>query len=922
MLIRLLGPVEVIADDGQAVPIGGPQRRVVLASLAMECNRVVSVERLLDQVWNDEPPPTARTALQARVSELRRLLDSSARLTTRGPGYLLEIDPARVDVHRFRALADVGPAVPDDEAEIRLRDALALWRGAAFEDVPSDELRRTAGTQLRREWLRALAGRADRLLALGCAGEIVPDLTAALTESPLDESLAGTLVRALGATGRPTEAAAVFERVRQHLSEELGVDPGPALLAAHESLTRAGGTASPVRAAGRTVPAQLPPGPDTFVGRRSELAWLDRSAEPGQFVMITGTGGVGKTALARYWLNRVVARYPDGQLYADMRGFDEVEPVPAATVLVSFLRALGVPDARIPGTLDDRVALYRTMVAGKRMLVVLDNARLPDQVRHLLPGGPATTVVVTSRHRLPGLVTQDGATELHLEPLGGDDATALLRAIVGERRVAVEPDAARALVDLCDHLPLVVRVAAARLKTRPDLTIGDLVAQLSDERKRLAELATDDAETSVAAMLDLTYRTLSDQAAAVFRLLGTHPGGTVDAYAAAALAEMDGRTVRRALSLLQVTCLVDETGSGRYARHDLVRIYGGAVAADELTDAQRRAALSRLLDYYLAVTGAAYLTSAIIPMRPHPPMHTEPRHVPSFADSEQALTWFTADEPNMRSALERGLRAGFAEQVWRIVDQSTLLYVRSGSVIDQVFSAEIGMRAAHDVGGDRARLAMLRRSGEAYMEAGRTAEALPRLGNAVTLARAIGSPDERHKVLIEYASCADLVGETELVDRAFEEALALLTEVGPRAGTLSDYATALLRRGDVARALEFSGEAMVLLDADAAAGSHPAALDMFVRHTHGSVLQAAGNPEAALVYLRDALAAATRAGSARRRAQFLRSVGLCLAELGRPAEAVPCLRSAVVLYDQLALLEIEDVRSELSRLEAAAGTAP
>ncbi|HEY3506066.1 MAG TPA: BTAD domain-containing putative transcriptional regulator [Actinocatenispora sp.] len=574
MRITLLGTLDLRTDDDRPVPVATRKRREVLAALALDLNRIVPTDTLLTAVWGEEPPPAARSALQGHIAQLRKDLDAGMRLVTRAPGYVLLAEPDAVDAHRFRALARRGlDAAPDDAVPV-LREALALWRGPALAGLGGTRLAEWAA-DLAETRLCVLETLGEHLVAAGRGAEQLAELREAARAHPFRESLVRLVMLALYQDDQQAEAMAVYHRTRAALADELGVDPGPALRAGYESILRGegrGGPAAPVAPAPAPVPAapvQLPAAPRRFAGRTGELADL---ADAGDLVLLTGPAGVGKTALAVHWAHRTVTA---GALYADLRGFGPAEPADPADVLARFLTALG---AAVPDGLDARAAAYRSALAGRDILVVLDDAATPDQVRPLLPGAGAR-VVVTSRRRLDGLVAIDGATPLPVGPLPAGDATELLVTLVGRRRLATDPPAVRRLVAACDGLPLALRIVAARLTTRPDVPVAGVADSLADESTRLTVLCTDDDTASVAAAFASTSDRLPDGPLRLLRALGRGAHRTVTLTDAATLAGLTPDAVRHAFRALDTCHLGTVLPGDRFAVTALTHLYARHLAA-------------------------------------------------------------------------------------------------------------------------------------------------------------------------------------------------------------------------------------------------------------------------------------------------------------------------------------------------------
>ncbi|HEX9039741.1 MAG TPA: BTAD domain-containing putative transcriptional regulator, partial [Trebonia sp.] len=534
--IRLLGPVG--AWDGErAIALGPRKQRLVFAVLALEAGRAVDVARLIDLAWPEDPPRTAQHAIQVCVSGLRSALRDVDELDVQlaGSGYLLAADRSLIDAHRFRSLLSRARGTTGDAARIALLDeALALWSGAALDGTATPAVAERLCAGLEEARLGALEDRLDALLRLGRLREVLDELRGLVAVHPLRERLAGLLMTALYLDGRAAEALDEFRRCRQRLAEDLGLDAGPALRDLELAILRnevppEPGDARPAvpeplpsaapaapgetRDAGPPVPAQLPPTVAGFAGRDRELAELGAllASAPsggGPVVAVSGTAGVGKTALVVHWAHRHRDDFPDGQLYANLAGYAPAPPLPPERVLAGFLRALGVPAERIPPEVDEATGLYRSLLADRRVLVVLDNARDPGQVRPLLPGGAGCLTVITSRDRLAGLAVREGARLLPLGVLSKDEALAVLSAVLGADRVSAERDAAVAVAELCACLPLALRIAAAHLARQAGQPLSGLAAELR-EGNRLSVLSVPgDEQSAVRVSFDLSYAAL------------------------------------------------------------------------------------------------------------------------------------------------------------------------------------------------------------------------------------------------------------------------------------------------------------------------------------------------------------------------------------------------------------------------------
>jgi DNA-binding SARP family transcriptional activator len=543
--------------------------------------------------------------VQTYLARLRGALGSVV-IAREPSGYVLHADPEHIDALRFARLVDAAGRAGNPRTErAHLQEALSLWRGPPFDGVRSEWLVRSEAPRLVERYLAAVERRIDLDLADGRSDELVADLQALTALHPLRESLWVRLLVVLSRSGRPAEALERYELIRVRLAEELGTDPGPELQRVHTDLL----TGKAHTATRAVVPRQLPADVDGFTGRTSTLKALDTLIGSSKTVVISaiaGTAGVGKTTLAVHWAHQVADRFPDGQLYVDLRGFHPSgKAMTPAQAVRGFLDALEVPQHRIPIDLASQVGLYRSLLAGKQMLVVLDNARDADQVRPLLPGSPTCLVVVTSRDQLTSLVAAEAARPLELGLLSVDEARQLLAYRLGADRVAAEPAAVQTIIDRCARLPLALAIAAARAATQPTFSLAAVAAQLRHDASGLDELTTGDPSTDARAVFSWSYQALSPEAASLFRLLGLHLGPDLTAPAAASLAALPASRVRPLLDELCRSHLLTEHAPGQYMLHDLLRAYAAELATADPDVI--RPALHRLLDHYLHTGHAAAL---------------------------------------------------------------------------------------------------------------------------------------------------------------------------------------------------------------------------------------------------------------------------------------------------------------------------
>jgi DNA-binding SARP family transcriptional activator/tetratricopeptide (TPR) repeat protein len=634
--------------------------------------------------------------VHGNVSVLRRVLRSiapptQALIETANPGYRLIIDPDRIDAHRARMLLDRAQHAPLPERSALLTEAYQLWQGPELSGVP---VRAPELAELR---MAVHGARVDADLALGRHAELIVELSTMVRENARAERTVGQLMRALYYSGRRVEALDVYRRMARQVSETFGIDPGPELRALQKRILNDDlpAMAEPAPAAEvdvtRVVPRQLPPVPGVLAGREAELAWLDELADDAVAVL-TGAAGVGKSALVVTWAHQAAARFPDGVLFAALHGFDPRHPpVAAAHVLTQFLQGLGVPLADLPDQVPERVALYRSLAAGRRLLVVLDDARSAEQVRPLLP--PGTVALVTSRSRLDGLVVSHAAKVRRLDPLARPDSVRLIAELAGAGTTRHH----ERLAQLCGDLPLAMRITGARLASSPQWMVEELVTELTSERTRLAALNIGDA--GVRAALDVSYRGLPADAAGTFRALGVLAVPTAGPHLLAAIEGIGVDQARRRLRALAAHHLLTETGPDVFAQHDLVRLY-----QRELADADDQV-LARSVRYHQAVADRArrWLLRIVDPLD-FTGLPVEGPEIESFDD---ALAWFAAEWPNLVATCIAAQAAGRHEDVWRLARVAHTYRVVRPLWDEWSRLVEIGMASAEALGSGQARYWML-----------------------------------------------------------------------------------------------------------------------------------------------------------------------------------------------------------------------
>ncbi|MEV4615928.1 BTAD domain-containing putative transcriptional regulator [Kitasatospora sp. NPDC049258] len=756
MRFGLLGPVTVHDDAGHPLALGAPKNLALLTVLLLDANHTVSLDRIKAALWGEHPPASATSSVHNHVTRLRRALGPAggSRLRAAPPGYLIEVGAEELDGARFGDLlrtADAArlrgdwPAVGD-----RARAALALWRGEPLTGVVLAEEAEAAARPAVERWqqgrLQALEWRFEAELRAGGHAALVTELAAPATEHPLLESFQRQLMLALHRCGRQSEALAVYHRLRRRLVEELGVEPGTEAQAAYQeilALPAEPATAPPAPAAYRP-PAQLPRDIADFTGRQGQVRELQDLLTPAPggplgVVAVSGAGGLGKTTLAVHSAHRAAADFPDGQLYVDLRGV-QTTPAAPSDVLACFLRDLGEPEAEIPTTEDSRAARYRSLLADRRVLVVLDNARDAAQVRPLLPGSAGCAVLVTSRRRLGGLT---GAVHLGLSTLAEPEALELFTALAGRARVAAEPSAAARVVTHCAGLPLALRIAAARLAGRTSWSVSTLADRLADHTRRLDELRVED--LAVRASFRMSYAQLAGpegpeelHPARAFRLLGLAPGPEISLRAAVALLDHPPERTEDALEQLVDACLLESIAPDRYRLHDLLRDFAAERAAAEEPAEAVRAAVGRVTAWYLDSLVEADAVLFPGAARPEPPA-PRPGHRPhGFRHFQDAMHWCETERTNLVRATAAAAEHGFHRTGWLLPGFAWAYLNLMARWQDWLDITEAGLAAARAGGDPAGEATVLTARGAAFMQLERWSEAQHLLEAALRIRERIG----------------------------------------------------------------------------------------------------------------------------------------------------------------------------------------
>ena len=725
MDFRILGQLEVVAD-GKPAAVTMPKVRILLAALLLRPDRMVGVDELVDRLWDDNPPRTPRPTLQTCVRRLRQSIGDPSRIVTATHGYQIVIEQDELDLHRFRALVERAGRQENPADESRLLDeALRQWRGYALADVLSHQIQSVDVPILEEERLGALERRFDVELTLGHHANLVRELQVAIGEYPMRERFYSQLMLALYRSGRQADAFVVYQNIRDVLAAELGVDPSEELrtirqhILTNDPAIAAPPSHDPVTTVHRIpIPRELPPDVGDFVGRadvRARLSDLLVDDTGVGLAVIVGPPGVGKTALAVKVAHELHDRFPDGQLYADMRGYSSAPELTAAEVLARFLVSLGTPTTQTPSDPDELAALYRSRLADHRVLIVLDNVVNPHQVRPLLPGVPGCAVIVTSRNELRGLTALQSARPIGLDVLPAEQSRDLLGAIVGRDIVADDPAGVTELAELCGHLPLALRIAAANLLARHDSVLAGYLVELRANRLSALEIDGDD-QSAVRAAFRLSYRTLDERAAQAFRLLGLIPGQDFTAEAVAALAALPVPEAGRVLDQLVAGNLVVRSAGRRYQLHDLLRVYATELYADADAEPATTDARARLFLFYtMAVDAAAELVFPIWRSVPRPDPDPAVPQV-RFADTVEARSWMDRECLNVLDVVLAGVQYGCLELVWPMTETTRAYLVSSGRYrAEAVTTYTVALRAAVAAGSRTAEGALLFSLGRIHM---------------------------------------------------------------------------------------------------------------------------------------------------------------------------------------------------------------
>ncbi len=938
MEFGLLGPLEVV-NGGRPVAIRSAKHRMLLAGLLLRAGEVVTVDELAEVIWGDALPAGPRRVVQTYVARLRKLLGGGELIQSRPEGYVIAVARADVDVGRFELLLEQArdaTSAGDRHAESAvLRQALGLWRGEPLADVPSETLRRDGAARLAEQRLDALHRRIEADLGLGRHAELTAELRVLTEQHPLREQFWAQRMTALYRCGRQADALDAYQRVSRLLADELGVDPGPELRALHKAiLVGDPGIAVPPlpgRPGAWTRQTQLPLDVADFVGRADLLCQIRQhlAAEPEvPVVALSGAPGVGKTALVIHAAHQLTERFPDGQLYVNLHGATAgLQPLQPLEVLGRFLRSLGIEAALVPADLEEASAAFRSRVAGRRLLVVLDNAADAAQVAPMLPASPGCGVLVTSRRVLSALA---GARHLLPDVLPAAEAVELLGRLAGHARVAAEPGAAAEVARGCGYLPLALRIAGARLAARPGWPVRALAGRLADARRRLDELQL--AEVGVRASFQVSYHQLSGSpdpleraAAEAFALLGVPDGLEVSLPVAARLLDQPEDAAERLLERLVDAQLLETPAPGRYRLHDLLRLYARELACQHHPEPARAAALTRALLFYVAST---WQTLAVLRPGDYRLARAGKRWRTGgleFADHQAALNWLEAERASLLAAVQQaaatpGVSAEIGMQLAQALFGFFWVHSHRG---DWVQANQIALELACQAGDLAAQAQAHNDLGSGYYRQGQYGQALARLQESLAIRREL---DDRLGQALSLGNLGNIYqwqGRHEEALACLRESLAICQELGDRrgqAGSLANLGELHQRQGHYREALACLRESLTIrqgmTDRHGQAHSlrnlgivyarqtcYDQALaclreslaicqelgdrrgEAFSLHDLGDVYQRQGRHDEALARLQESLAIRRELGDYHGETDSLRELGATLRALGRPEEA-------------------------------------
>jgi DNA-binding SARP family transcriptional activator len=909
---RILGPLELAADL-RRLDLGGARQQIVIATLLLSANRVVTMDRLLEAIYGEDLPPTCRAQAQISISSLRRLFarhSSEAIISTYANGYVIKVEEGQLDAGRFEQLVTAARAARDsgqpDRAVAGYRDGLRLWRGPAFDGIES-QLVRAAASRLDELRITTNEDRLKLELDLGRHHELVGELTELIEEYPLREQLRGHLMLALYRCDRTAEALQVYRQARRTMIDELGIEPGDRLQQLEHAILTSDPAldppAKPVRIQPvKQAPSLLPADIADFTGRAEETERIRAHLVPADgdaarlavpVAVVTGKGGVGKTSLAVHASHGVAQQFPDGQLFADLHGTSH--PVSPMQVLHRFLRALGVPGAQIPDGLDERAEMYRNLIADQKILVVLDDALCESQVSPLLPGSGAAAVIITSRGMLAGLA---GAVHFEANVFDADKSLALLSRIVGGARVAGQTKMAEAVAEYCGHLPLALRIAGARLSQRPHWTVEHLVERLADETRRLDELSHGD--MGIRASISLSYDSASEQARRLFRRLALLDLPVFSGWLSAALLDQPVDSAEDVLDDLVGVQLIETTGTGtgvhsQYRFHDLIRVFARERLAAEESVAERTAALERALGALLYLAEEArsrYYGGACVQLR------NDALHWPLPGRLvEQLITdpmaWYERERAALLLGVRQAAKAGFVELCWSLAFSAIALYESRIYIQDWQETQDIALAATRKAQHVRGQAAILFSIGSLHLVQQRLDSARQEFTTAADLFSATGD-NQGLALVLSHIACLDrLNGRLDDATDRYEQALAILNETASQvtvAFTLRNLAQVKLELNEHDAAKALLTDALRLVQA-----TQCGRVEAQVLHRLGETHLLTGDLASAVAAYGLALAKTRELGDSVGEAYVLQGMGVAKIRQGEFGEARGALQRSLEL---------------------------
>jgi DNA-binding SARP family transcriptional activator len=938
VLFRVLGPLEVW-NGREWVGVSAAKWRILLATLLLRPGQPVATGRLMDELWETDRPANARNLVSVYVHQLRRLIGDAGGtvLVTRAPGYQLTLAPGAVDAQRFAWLADQGRAAlaagDHDQAAGLLAGALGLWRGPALADVPGGPLAAAEADRLEESRLQALELRIKADLRGGRHDEVITELPGLIAAHPLREGLWALHVRALSGAGRQAEALTAYAQAREVIAAELGVDPGPELQQLHQDILNADATSAAAGPLGAVpgerpappAPAQLPADIPDFTGRADQVddlfGLLSAAGEQGSpgavpVVLVVGSGGLGKTTLAVHTAHLLAERFADGQLYANLLG--ATEPVDPGEILARFLRDLGVDGAQIAVEPEERAAQYRTRLHGKRVLVVLDDARDSAQVRPLLPGSASCAVLITSRARLPELAS---SRLMDLDVLRPAEARDLFERVAGQERSRAEPAATQQVLAACAGLPLAIRIAGARLAARGGWNVRTLADRLSDERKRLDELRA--GNLAVRASFEVSFASLAGAAADgidpahAFRMLGVWTGPSISLAAAAGLLGAGQEAAEEALEVLVDAHLLDSPEPDVYRFHDLLRVYAADRAQAQESERDRRDAVTRLLTWYLHTTEAAAMV--ISPQHSRVTLGPPPDAVRplDFATLDEALAWCEGERAGLGAATRLAAESGLHEFAWKLPAAAISFFTRRSYWADWVATHQVGLASARALHDRQAEARMLNNLGVAFGQQ-KLEDSVPCFEQALALYRELGDLGGESRAATNVANAYFDLGRFKEALAGAERSLALQRRAGKRYGegiALGILGGASRELGRFGRAIAYFQEALAIFrelddqgtEADCLSELGEAYLDL-------------DQVDDALACLRASAAIWQAIGNRYGQAAALHRLGHAQLRAGGADEARTFLAEALRLFEELKdHAQAADVRASLAGIMKAAG---